>query len=401
MRQFLCALALGTATACAQPPAPDDLDFHALLEPIPGRVILEGGKIRLDSPAILRVPQRHVWGASVVRGEDGRYHMFHVQIDAGSEARGFSDEWLFSSVVMHAVSEQPNRDFTPTSIVLGPGDESRWDAMGAHNPHVRVFDGEAYLYYIGSRDSGPQPPGTPGGGLSARSRIQQMQRVGVVHATSVLELAAGRFERPTEPILEPRTRVKDKDVLFPSAPGVTPLPDNLVVVNPAVVRAPDGEGFLLYFKGNLYDPNWRGVHGAARGPAPGGPFAALDCYLFDVRMPDGRLASAEDPYVWRDEERGRYYALVKDFSGRLTGADPGLALLTSVDGLDWAPARHPLASPKELRFADGTVLPVKRLERPQLLLDARGRPEVLYAACIVGDGYDGPTFNVHIRLQAD
>ncbi len=98
--------------------------------------------------------------------------------------------------------------------------------------------------------------------------------------------------------------------------------------------------------------------------------------------------------------RARYYALVKDFSGRLTGAEPGLALLTSTDGLDWSPATHPFAVRKELRFADGTVLPVRNLERPQLGFDDEGRPRVLYAACIVGPGDAGPAFNVQIPLRA-
>ena len=393
--------------ACASRPAPaaDDLDLHALLAPIPGSVELVGEEIRITSPAVLRDDEHHVWGASAIRGNAGRYHLFYVRIDAGPGARRFGDEWLFSSEIAHAVSEWPDRGFAFDAVVLrgraADGRPDAWDAQSVHNPHARRFDGRTYLYHIGSRDPGPQPPGSPGEGLRQRDRIQQVQQTGVVVAPSAEHLAAGHFERPEQPLLGPRTRVKDRNVIEPSPAGTSALPDNLIVVNPSVVRRPADGKYLLYFKGNLYDPGWRGVHGVALGESPAGPFRALDRFVFDVRMPDGRLANAVDPFVWHDAERGRFYAIVKDFSGRLTGADPGLALLTSIDGIDWRRARHPLVSAKELRFADGTALPVQRLERPQLLLDERGRPQVLYAACIVGEGYDGHAFNVHIPLRTE
>lgn len=396
---------LAACAATPATPADDDLDLFALLEPIPGRVGREDERIVIESPAILRDDDHHVWGASAIRGEDGRYHLFHVRIDAGPEARRFGDEWLLSSEIGHAVSNAPDRDFVFDRIVLRgraeEGEPLAWDAQSVHNPHVRRFGERVYLYHIGSRDPGPRPEGSPGASLRQRDRIQQVQQTGVVVAESVEALAAGGLERGDEPLLGARTRVKAKDVIDPSPPGTVALPDNLIVVNPSVVRRPADGKYLLYFKGNLYDPTWRGVHGVAIGDAPIGPFRALDRFVFDVRMPDGRLASAEDPYVWHDDRRERFYAIVKDFSGRLTGDAPGLALLTSLDGLAWTCAKHPLVSPKELRFADGTRLPVQNLERPQLLLDDAGRPRVLYAACIVGAGYEGHAFNVALPLRVE
>ena len=57
---------------------------------------------------------------------------------------------------------------------------------------------------------------------------------------------------------------------------------------------------------------------------------------------------------------------------------------------------------KELVLNTGDTLSVKNLERPQLLLDEKGNPLVLYAACSlgnVGNKKDGSTFNVHIPLR--
>ncbi|MCB9877805.1 MAG: hypothetical protein H6835_09410 [Planctomycetes bacterium] len=388
--------------ACAAPgPGPDDLDFAALLQPIPGRVVRDGDELRIDSPALLRDAEHHVWGGSVLRGEDGRYHMFCAMFDAGPGARKFGDEWLFSSVIAHASSAAPDRAYAIDGVLLrgraAEGDPDAFDAQGVHNPHVLRDDDGVHLFHIGSRDPGAAAVGPTAARLRARDRIQQSQCIGVAHAPSVEALVAGRYERPREPLLVPRTRVKPDNVVAPSPPGTVALPDNLIVVNPSVVRAPDGR-VLLYFKGNVYDPGWRGVHGVAVGDSMRGPFRARDEFVFDVRLDDGRIASAEDPFVWFDRRRHRFYALVKDFSGRLTGAGPSLALLTSTDGLDWAPARHPLASAKQLRFADGTVLPVSRLERPQLLFDDDGRPTALFVACIVGGGYRGHACNVQIAL---
>ena len=389
-------------TPRASAPGPDDLDLHAMLEAVPGTVTRsKDGVVTIQSPSILRVRERHVWGGSVVRGKDGRYHMFVSVFRADAKSRGFSNEWLLSSEILHAVSDRPDRDYEFADVTLRgrrhSGAPEAWDAQSVHNPHVRRFGDRVYLYHIGSGDPGPQAPGSPGAALNDRNRIQQMQKIGVVSAKGVYELALAT--RSKKPLLEARTRVKADKVLDPSPPGTKALPDNMIVVNPSVVRRPKDGAYLLYFKGNLYDPRWRGVHGVAIGKSPSGPFRALDRFVFDVRMRDGRLASAEDPFVWHDAKRRRFYAIVKDFSGRMTGGKPALALLTSTDGLDWKPARNPLVSPKQLRFESGPVLAVRNLERPQLVFDEQGDPIALCCACIVGPAYKGPAFNVQIPLR--
>jgi hypothetical protein len=385
--------------------APDELDLNALLRPLPGAARVEGDKTIITSPATLRDPDRFVWGASVIRGEDGRYHMFYSQWDAGPDKPPFEDGWLFGSEIAYAVSDYPDRAFVVQRVLLtgrkNEGAPDAWDAQTVHNPHVREFGGTYYLYYIGSRDPGSQPRGSPGAALSKRNRVQQLQQIGVITAASIEDLISGNWVRPDTPLLSPRTRVKATDVIDPSPAGTVAKPDNMIVVNPSVVYRPHDGKYLLYFKGNLYDPTWRGVHGVAIGDSPIGPFEALDTFVFDVQLGDGRLASAEDPYVWYDRGRDRFYAILKDFSGRITGTEPGLALFTSQDGLAWRVASHPLGSPRQLVFEDGTRLPVHNLERPQLLFDEIGRPQVLYLACSVEPvrgKRDGTTFNVHVPL---
>ena len=56
---------------------------------------------------------------------------------------------------------------------------------------------------------------------------------------------------------------------------------------------------------------------------------------------------------------------------------------------------------KELLFSNGKSLHVQNLERPQLLINEDGFPEVLYSACSIKGPFgkkDGSTFNVQIPL---
>jgi hypothetical protein len=378
------------------------------LGPIPGRALSLDGKTILESPSVLQDPEHFVWGGSVVRGEDGLYHMFYSLFDAGPENPPFSDAWLLSSRIVYAASDRADGGFVFQKILLeGARRDNRpeaWDAQMVHNPHIKKFGGRYYLYYIGSRDPGPQPEGSPGAALRKRDLIQQVQKIGVISCATLEDLINGRFTRPDTPLLAPRTRVKSRDVIDPSPPGTQALPDNLVVVNPSVVFRPADSKYLLYFKGNLYDPTWRGVHGVAVGDTPAGPFHALDDFVFDVRMPDGRLAKAEDPYVWFHRRSGLFHAVFKDFSGRVTRSGPGLALMTSPDGIHWRVPENPLFARLQLAFEDGSILKVAHLERPQLLVDSQGDPLAFYAACSVdpvGEKTDGSTFNVQMKVRVE
>lgn len=360
----------------------------------------------LSGPSVLNDPDRFVWGASVIKGEDGRYHMLYSTWECGDSLPIFSDSWVLHSKIAYAVSEYPDRDFQFQKIVLRgralEGDSAAWDAQMVHNPHIKRFNGRYYLYYGAGKDPGIQPPGSPGAELNQRNRVQQSQQIGVVEFDSFEDLLEGRYTRYDSPLLSPRTRVKPDHVIAPSPPGTEPKPDNMIVVNPSVVQRPSDGKFLLYFKGNFYDPSWRGIHGVALADSPTGPFTATDLFVFDIRNEDGTLASGEDPYVWFHREHNKFYAVLKDFTGKITGIEPGLALMESKDGMEWAVPEQAFFMRKELVLNTGDTLSVKNLERPQFLVDENGKPLVMYAACSidhVGDKRDGSTFNVHIPLH--
>ena len=329
-------------------------------KPLEGKFIKYKGITVVKSPNTLQLEGYFVWGGTVIEGKDKKYHMLFSLWECGEKRAAFQDGWLINSKIAYAFSDYPHKGFEFQKIVLRgrifDGDSSAWDAQSVHNPHIKEFNQKYYLYYTGTCDPGPQPKGSPGENLSKRDRLQQNQKIGVIEFESFQDLLTGEFKRPDKPLLIPRTRVKKNNVFNPSPDGIVAKPDNLIVVNPSVVYRPSDEKYLLYFKGNLWDPNWRRVHGVAIGNSPAGPFAALDDFVFDIRLENGKIASAEDPYVWYYKKLNRFYAVIKDFTGKITGSMPGLAILVSSDGINWQKPVNSLFMKTELLFTNGRSL---------------------------------------------
>lgn len=374
------------------------------IHPLPIDATIQGDI--LEGPSVLNDPGRFVWGGSVLKGDDGKYHMLYSTWEAGDSVPKFTDSWVLHSKIAYAVSDYPDRDFKFQKVVLQgralEGDSLAWDAQMVHNPHLKRFNGTYYLYYIGSKDPGPQPQGSKGENVNKRNRVQQSQKIGVIAFNNFQDLMSGNFERPDLPLLSPRTRVKSNDIVNPSPEGTQAKPDNILVVNPAVVQRPSDGKFLLFFKGNLYEPHWKGVHGVAISDSPTGPFVPSDDFVFDIKDKNGQISSAEDPYVWYHQKHKRFYAVFKDFTGNITGKEPGLAVLESADGIDWTKPESSFFMPKEVILKNSDTIKVNRLERPQLLLDDIGNPLVLYGACSLVDvnpRKDGASFNVQIPLK--
>lgn len=359
----------------------------------------------LKGPSALNDPDRFVWGSSVLKGTDGKYHMVYNTWKCGDSLPPFSDSWVLHSELAYAVSDFPDKNFRFVKIVLKAarfdGLPNNWDAQMVTNPHLKEFNGKYYLYYVGGSDPGVQQKGSKGEHLNKRNRVQQSLKIGVIAFNNFDALVTGNFTRPKNPLLSPRTRVKPDNITNPSPEGTRPKPDNIIVVNPSVVQRPSDGKYLLFFKGNVYNPHWRGVHGVAISDSPIGPFIPNEDYVFDIKLANGKIASAEDPFVWYHKTDHKFYAIIKDFSGKITDTEPGLAMLESKDGIKWIQQEKPFILKKEVTLKNGEIVKVKRLERPQLLISENGNPLVLYCACSIVDvnsRKDGSSFNIQIPL---
>jgi hypothetical protein len=59
-----------------------------------------------------------VWGGSVIKGEDHKYHMLFSLWESGPGTENFSNSWVLESKIGYAVSDYPDRDFKFQKIVL-------------------------------------------------------------------------------------------------------------------------------------------------------------------------------------------------------------------------------------------------------------------------------------------
>lgn len=402
--KFYCAgAALCMLTSCVgEKTTLGEYVFEA--QPIDLKIDSVADGYKVEGMSAFQLPGHFVWGASVTEAEDGKYYMIYSAPETG--VYPFNKAWVFGSKMGLAVSDRPDGGFRQLGFFMNQDgfteDKSAWDAQTTSNPHVRKFGDRYYLYYAASVDPGNEHIRAKADTLPRRDRIQQSQQIGVISFKSFPDLQEGKFTHSDKPLLSPRTRVKSDNVVNPSPEGIEPKPDNLIVVNPSVVYRPTDGKYLLYFKGNIYDPHWRGVHGVALSDSPTGPFTALDEPVFHIEGASEKL-SAEDPFVWYHQNDQCFYAVFKDFNGQFTKGKPCLAIMSSQDGIHWNLPEHSMFMKKELILPNGASVEVKRLERPQLLLDEEGNPEVLYAACAIDDvnpRIDGGSFNVQIKIRA-
>lgn len=333
-------------------------------------------RVHVDSntcgPFVTADPDWYVWGGSVIRGEDGRYHMFGSRwprVQAG-ENRGMRG-WLYVSEIAHYTADQPQGPYAYESTVLKGFDDcghDRWDSRNAHNPCItRMKDPDTgklryYLYFVANQDddrmsrAGEEVP--PAFRNDWWDRIIT-QRPGVAVADSL----DGPWTRHEAPVI---------------APPNGPLRHYLT--NPGVVQLPDGT-FLMCLKGRSEGKNYGGmIHGWALAKRPEGPFVAQDSLLF----PGSVLA--EDPCVWI--HGGFIYAAVKDWNGTLSGV-PGIARVRAqlsgtggipAGGLTWEVPADASLSARKIRWDDGTETPLEAIERPCVLLDEQGEPSHLFTA---------------------
>jgi hypothetical protein len=380
---LLFCLIFFTSRLFAQRVGEDDLDIAKLLLPV-------------DSSNIFISPDHYTWCGSVVKGEDGNYYMFYARWPHGPRVadddslnrifNGFRG-WQKYSEIAIAVSSNPTGPYRHLKTILkGEFDQDRWDRYTYHNPQVNFFDGRYYLYFISnSFTDNMHFTRSLGREQLHWYKYNCTQRIGVATSSSIAGFLDGSFQKKPEHLV---------------------MPDSIrtfeVAVNPSVTKGPDGRFYMMY-KSRKPDLGhmtfWMAV-----APTPEGPFTHFSEVFTGADM------ACEDPYLWYDKKRRRFYAVAKYFSrtGNLVPEFGALALLSSVDGKKWEAARHPLVSLKKIRFKNGEEVRLAHLERPFILFDGKGRMQALFAAASVKDPFRNQTnqvdpsentFNVHIPLN--
>lgn len=105
-----------------------------------------------------------VWCGSVVRGEDGRYHMFASR---WPKWLPMHPGWLIRSEIVRAVSDTPEGPYTYAETVLPARGAEYWDGRSTHNPHI-IRQGDQYLLLLHGLDASVCGSGAGGNGRHGR-----------------------------------------------------------------------------------------------------------------------------------------------------------------------------------------------------------------------------------------
>lgn len=322
-----------------------------------------------------------VWCGSVIKGEDGRYHMFASR---WKKTQPMHPGWLFGSEIVRASSDTPQGPYTFEEVVLTARGQQYWDGMSVHNPYITYQNGVYVLYYIGTTYPFPAPADDD------RVSVQDIRtdvaragkRIGLAAASSVF----GPWKRFDEPILCPRPNRFD----------------NLYVSNPAPCIMSDGSVLLIYKSAGVRPgPDYPNGHiqgpmqfGAARAPEWKGPYTAMtDCPVFSPEL------LLEDPFIWKDAQG--LHMIAKDMTGNICGERYSGVYAHSNNGITWAAQKGFCAYSRCVLWDDGITRLMGNLDRPFILFED-GEPICMFFA--VSDGTNSfldaqNTWNMAIPLK--
>ncbi|NBC65072.1 MAG: hypothetical protein GVY07_05330 [Bacteroidetes bacterium] len=315
----------------------EKLDIGSMIQPV-------------SEDNILRDTDYFNWGSSIIKGDDGNYHIFYSR---WKRELGFTG-WLTHSEIAHAISDRPEGPYQYINTVLKGRGGDHWDAITAHNPKVKYFDGIYYLYYIGTHADNQEMDGAllreiahTGYSHPMWGVLRNNQRTGVAMSKSL----DGPWKRSENPIVEP-------------AGPITTL-----TVNPAVTQGPNGNYYMIVKGDKPNEDRFIRNQGLALSETPTGPFIIQEKPVIDY-------IDTEDSSIWYDESRNQFFAVFH--------AHSFIGLITSTDGLNWRKATNYQVTPKRLNLTNGAVLEPGRMERPFVFLED-GQPRVLTFAIKEGD----------------
>ncbi|WP_237855842.1 sialate O-acetylesterase [Rhodohalobacter sulfatireducens] len=315
----------------------ENLDVGSMIQPI-------------SEENMLRDPDYFNWGSSIIKGDDGNYHLFYSR---WKRELGFTG-WLTHSEIAHAISDRPEGPYQYLNTVLQGRGGDQWDAITAHNPKIKYFEGTYYLYYIGTHSDDVPLDGEKlrevaktGYNHPMWSVLRNNQRTGVALSKSL----NGPWQRRENPIVEP-------------AGPITTL-----TVNPAVTQGPNGSYYMIVKGDKPNEDRFIRNQALALSETPTGPFIVQKKPVIDT-------IDTEDSSIWYDESRNQFFAVFH--------AHNFIGLITSADGVNWRKAVNYEVTTKRLNLANGDVLKPDRMERPFVYLED-GQPRVLSFAIKEGD----------------
>ncbi|MBI4890692.1 MAG: glycoside hydrolase family protein [Acidobacteria bacterium] len=335
----LCILLCGAARA-AEPP-----QWQPVPLPAAARGLLERHE---NGPYVVSEAEWFTWCPSVIHAPDGKYHMFHSR---WSKSIGFS-AWLPLSEIVHRVADRPEGPFRFVSVAIPADGPDRGEWFTAHNPKIERFNGRYYLFFVQTRGgltrAQREELGRAGGKHPRWMEIRNQQRTFVATSKSL----NGPWVITKNPIVEPAATIAR------------------ITVNPAVARRPDGT-YLMIVKGDKPgEQRFIRNQAVATAPRPEGPWTIQPKAAIDD-------LDTEDVSLWYAQPWKRFFAVFH--------AHTFIGMIESANGMDWRRSAHFELTKRPVAFDEGEPWVPDRMERPFVLTDKHGIPQVLYVACKKGE----------------
>ena len=290
------------------------------------------------------------WGSSIIKERDGKYHLFYSR---WKKEYGFHG-WLTHSEIAHATSKSPAGPWKYKETVLLGAGQGNWDAITAHNPKIKYFEGKYYLYYIATN---------MGGKDYTEEELVETAKTGYSHPNwKILRPNQRTGVAVSNSLNGPWSRM-DKPLVEPSGPITT------LTVNPAIDKGKDGKYYLIIKGDKPNEKKFIRNQAVAVAEHPDGPFEIKEKPVIDYM-------DTEDMSIWYDENRDRFYGIFH--------AHNYIGLVTSENGTDWEKANEFVLKNKEILMEDGTVIGPDRMERPFVYHEG-GEPKVLSVAVKKGE----------------
>lgn len=294
-------------------------------------------------------PQRHLWGTSPIRDDEGVYHLFSL---SAPNTKAFDQAWRDSAVISEYVSENPEGPFEyKRDVVVASGIPGDWKGASIFNPVVTEVDGRYALFVSASRTD------------------RFVQSTGML----VTDDLNGEWEwahDESEPLIAPS-----------SDPSFWTY--NNPVNNAAFVKIDDPADetpYHLYFKSKYRDPatgRSHATYGLAEASQLEGPYTVRDAPVTD------NSGTIEDAFAFT--HGSKVFMVSTDNDGAIERG--GGILFESTDGGNSFGIREQaFALPREYISPEkiAEIGPMKRyygwfkFERPQILFDEAGLPEYMY-----------------------
>lgn len=313
-----------------------------------------------------------VWCGSVIKGEDGRYHMFSSR---WPKKYPMHPGWLVASEIVRASCDTPDGTYQFEQVVLPARGPQYWDGRATHCPQITKIGDKYVLYYTGMTHPFTEPE-LPLSHYDPRVLVSRYnKRTGIAVSDSIF----GPWKRFDKPLIDTRPDCYD----------------NFLISNSAPCQCPDGKMLVVYKSVGYMQPPYKEladprktVHNTVQ------RLGAVIADRFDgdytKTRADGPIIdhNVEDPFIWYDEDG--FNMMAKDMDGRFCGEVMGGLHGLSKDGLHWEFDKGSLFYSRNILWSDGITREMGNLDRPFILFED-GKPTHAFFA--TSDGTDGMGFS--------